>query len=290
MMTSDINIKDDDMKDVNESQKNKVTLSKKDVFKSYLNWFFFAESNYNYERLQATGFAHAMVPIIKKLYSKKEDRIDAIKRHLAFFNTEPMCGSVIHGITIAMEEERANGEAIPVEGINSIKTGLMGPLAGIGDTLTQGIITPILLGLCISITNQGSIGGPIIYLIAQYVIMFVLSYSLWMNGYKYGKLAVEKILGGGIINKVIEGASIVGTLVMGGLTGSFVALSTPLTFTIGESEFALQAELFDKIMPGILPLILTLLVLKSLKKGVAPLKVMGLIILVGVIGAVIGIF
>jgi len=265
-------------------------LAKKDIIKSYLNWFFFAESNYNYERLQATGFAHAMVPIIEKLYFTKEERSDALKRHLAFFNTEPMCGSIIHGITIAMEEEKANGEPITSEGINSIKSGLMGPLAGIGDTITQGIITPILLALCISLTTQKNIGGPIIYIISQYIIMFTISYLLWMNGYKYGKLAVEEILQGGMINKVIEGASILGTLVMGGLTGTFVSLSTTVKFKIGDSSFALQTDLFDKILPGLLSLTITLMVLKLLKKDIAPLKIMGILILVGVIGGVIGVF
>jgi len=265
-------------------------LTRKDVLKAFRNWIFFAESNYNYERLQATAFAHAMSPIIDKLYTTKEERADALKRHLAFFNTEPICGSVIHGITIAMEEQKANGEPITGEGINAIKSGLMGPLAGIGDTLTQGVITPLLLSLCISLTNKGNIGGPILFLIAQYIIMFTISYTLWMNGYKYGKAAVEEILSGGIINKVIEGASIVGTLVMGGLTGSFVSLNTNISFKLGEGTFSLQNDLFDQILPGLLPLALTLMVYKLLKKGTPPLKIMGWLILIGAIGGIIGIF
>ncbi len=275
-----------------KDSKDDNKLTKKDIIKSFANWFFFAESNYNYERLQATGFAHAMVPIIQRLYKSKDDQIDAIKRHLAFFNTEPICGSVIHGITIAMEEQKANNEPITSEGINAIKTGLMGPLAGIGDTLTQGIITPILLAMCIGITTSGNgnIAGPIIYLIAQYGIMFALSFSLWMNGYKYGKKVVEEILDGGIINKVIEGASILGTLVMGGLVGTFVSLQTTLSLSIGETAFSLQENLFDKIMPGLLPLLLTIAVYKMVKKGKSPLKIMGLLILFGAIGAIIGIF
>lgn len=265
-------------------------LSKRDILKAYRNWIFFAESNYNYERLQATAFAHSMAPVIEKLYTTKEEKADALKRHLSFFNTEPVCGSVIHGITIAMEEQKSNGEPITGEGINAIKSGLMGPLAGIGDTLTQGVITPILLSLCISLTMQGNIGGPIVFLIAQYLIMFTLSYSLWMNGYKYGKIAVEEILSGGIINKVIEGASIIGTLVMGGLVGDFVSLSTSIEFKVGEGIFSLQQDLFDQILPGLLPLILTLVVLKSLKKGAPPLKIMGWIIIIGAIGGIVGIF
>lgn len=272
-----------------DREKN-VSLSKKDIVKSYIRWFMFAQSNYNYERLQATAFAHSMLPVLKKLYTTKDSLKDAVQRHLSFFNTEPICGSVIHGITIAMEEEKANGADINDTGINAIKTGLMGPLAGIGDTLTQGIITPILLAICIGITNNKNIAGPILFLVAQYAIMFGISYTLWTNGYKYGKKAVEEILEGGAVNKVIEGASILGTLVMGGLVGRFVNIETPIKFTSGDFVFSLQTDLLDKLMPGLIPLLLTLLVLKALKKGVTPVKLMGILIVVAAITGILGVF
>ena len=107
------------------SQPKKLT--KSDLIKSFLTWQFFSHANYNYERLQATAFAQAMGPIIRKLYTAKEDISAALKRHLNFFNTEPNFGAVIHGITIAMEEEKANGAPIDDDAINAVKTGLMGP-------------------------------------------------------------------------------------------------------------------------------------------------------------------
>jgi len=268
---------------------NKKVLTRRDILKSWIRWFMFAQSNYNYERLQATSFAHSMLPIIKKLYPDDEDAKAAVKRHLVFFNTEPVCGSVIHGITIAMEEERANGGAISDKGINAIKTGLMGPIAGIGDTLTQGIITPILLAICIGITNAGNIAGPIIYVIAQYALMITISLTLWTNGYKLGKKAVEEILDGGKINKVIEGASILGTLVMGGLVGRFVNIQTAIAFKVGTVNFNLQKDLLDKLMPGLIPIVITLVVMRMLKKGVSPIKLMGILILGGAVLGAIGV-
>ena len=272
-----------------DDNKTKV-LDKRDVIKSWIRWFFFAQSNYNYERLQATAFAHSMLPVIKKLYKSNEDKKAAVQRHLAFFNTEPICGSVIHGITIAMEEEKAGGNPINDEGFNAIKTGLMGPLAGVGDTLTQGIITPILLAICIGITNTKNIFGPIIFLIAQYVIMTSISLSLWMSGYNLGKKAVEQILQGGKINKVIETASVLGTLVMGGLVGRFITLQTNLSFNMGEVKFSLQTDLLDKLMPGLIPFALTLIVLKMVRRGTSPIKLMVVLILAGAILGALGIF
>jgi hypothetical protein len=131
-----------------------VRLTRGDLIKSWALWSFFSHANYNYERLQGTGFAHAMTPIIKRLYSTEDEIRAALKRHLVFFNTEPNFGNVVHGTVIAMEEQRANGAAIDDDAINSVKSGLMGPMAGIGDTLSQSTIAPILLAIGIGIAER----------------------------------------------------------------------------------------------------------------------------------------
>ena len=94
-----------------QSVPEKGPITRNDVFQSFLRWLFFSHANYNWERYQGTGFAHAMAPIIKKLYKDPEDIKAALKRHLVFFNTEPDTGGVIHGMVIAMEEKRAMGVA-----------------------------------------------------------------------------------------------------------------------------------------------------------------------------------
>jgi len=128
-----------------------------DLIHSWLLWLFFCQGNYNYERLQASGFAYAMTPIIRRLYHTPADISAALVRHMVFFNTEPQWGGPILGATIAMEEQRANGATeIDDDAINSVKSGLMGPLAGIGDTIDQGTITPILLALGIGIAGIGT--------------------------------------------------------------------------------------------------------------------------------------
>ena len=93
------------------------------------------QASFNFERIHGLGFCYDMIPAIKRLYPLKEDQVAALKRHLVFFNTTPaVCGPVI-GVTVAMEEARANGAAIDDGAINGIKVGLMGPLAGVGDPL-----------------------------------------------------------------------------------------------------------------------------------------------------------
>lgn len=275
-----------------EQQSTRKTLSKKDVVKSFWRWTFFSHANYNYERLCGTGFCHAMAPIIEKLY--KDDPAEykaAVKRHMEFYNTEPHFGGVINGMVIAMEEERANGAPISDEAINGIKTGLMGPFAGIGDTLWQGTLTPILLSIGISLASTGSLSGPLLYSVLMMGIMLSIAYYVWMTGYRLGKEGLQKILESNLIKKVITGASALGAIVMGALTASFVSVSTLLTINIQGASMSVQADILDKLFRGLLPLAMTLGVLYLLKnKKVKATKVMLLLILVGAIGAVIGIF
>lgn len=265
-------------------------LTKKDVRKSFWIWMFFSHSCYNYERLQAGAVAHFMGPILKKLYTKKEDIVNGLKRHLTFFNTEPNVGAIVHGVTIAMEEERANGAPITDDAINSVKTGLMGPMAGIGDTITQGIITPLLLAMFIGLAKEGNLAGPILYSVVISACIIGIGYFMWMQGYTLGKRAVEKILEGGLIKTLIMGAGIMGCMVLGALVGQFVSLSTPVVVTIGQAAVKLQPDILDKLLPKLLPLLLTLGVLGLLKKGKSSILIMVLIIVVGAAGALIGLF
>ena len=268
-----------------------VKLTKKDVNHSYWIWQLFSHANYNYERMQGGSFAACMAPIIQKLYPKKEDQIQGLQRHLVFFNTNPNFGTLIHGATIAMEEQRANGAEISDEAINSVKTGLMGPMAGIGDTLDQGIIIPIIVALGISIAKEGNVFGSLLVLILLPIILMLIAHYFYMKGYQLGGSAVSNILSGGKMKRLIGSASILGCTVMGGLISSYVSLSTTIQFKVGADEFDLQKQLFDAIMPNLLPLLVTLGVFALMrKKKLSSLKVMLILIVVAFVGGVIGIF
>jgi mannose/fructose/sorbose-specific phosphotransferase system IID component len=240
-------------------EEGKVSLTRGDVQRSFWLWTFFSHANYNYERLQGTAFAQAMTPIIRKLYKDPEEIKAALKRHLIFFNTEPNVGGIIHGAVIAMEEERANGAPIDDDAINSVKTGLMGPLAGIGDSISQGTITPILLSIGISLAASGNVLGPVLYFVLEVGIMLSLAYFMWMQGYDRGRTGVAEMLRGGTLDRFLTGAGVLGNLVMGALAYQFVHFY--LTWTIGidagggnTTRFDLNADFFAKIMPGLLPL------------------------------------
>jgi PTS system mannose-specific IID component len=275
-----------------------VRLTRRDIIHSWVLWTFFAHANYNYERLQGTGFAHAMTPIIKRLYTTPDEIRAALKRHLVFFNTEPNFGNVVHGTIIAMEEQRANGAPIDDDAINSVKSGLMGPMAGIGDTLSQSTITPILLALGIGIaggTASGSVvptltsatGNPlgaIIYIVLVSVVIVAVGYTAWMQGYARGKSFVTDILRSGAIDRVLVGAGVLGNMVLGALTAKFVVVNLAPTVTIAGAQLNLQAAIVDPLFPGALPLGLVVITWWLLRR-ISPLALLTIYLVFAILAA-----
>jgi len=275
-----------------EVENKEVNLLKKsNVVKSFWLWMFFSVSNYNYERLMANGFVHALSPVLKKLYGENEEEMKkALQRHLVFFNTEPHFGSIIGGMTVAMEEQKAQGKPISTKMINSLKTGLMGPVAGIGDTLWQGTLIPITLSFGISFGATGNLVGPLFYAIVMPSIMLFIAYNLWMKGYILGKEGVQKLLAGNMLQKVMNTAQTMGAIVLGGLAANFVKLSSPLSIKMGNSMLSVQTGVLNKLLLGLLPLSITLFTLLLLNKKMKSTTVLLILTIIAGVGALVGIF
>lgn len=249
-------------------------LRKSDLVK---NWMlgYSSETCYNYERLQALGNANAFIPIIRRLY-EPEQYAEEISKYFNFFNTEPSyMGTVIHGITAAMEEKRALDGDITADEIVSVRSALMGPLAGIGDVVSQSIVYPILAGVCIQLALTGNYAGPILFEIIYKAIMLTLGYNMYMLGYKQGKSAIISFLKTGVLNQILDLVSIVGLMVVGSMAVNNISYNLSLIGwevqnEIGSVSFNLQTTVLDALLPGILPLGLVLGVRALLKKRVKP--------------------
>lgn len=267
-------------------------LQKSDLVKHWLLGYS-SETCYNYERLQALGNANSIQPIIKRLYDKDQYATE-IAKYMEFFNTEPsFMGTVIHGITAAMEEKRANGEEIAPEDINAVRISLMGPLAGMGDVVSQSIVYPILAGICIQLALAGNIAGPILFEVGYKVIMLVLGYNMYMLGYKKGRDAILDFLQGGILNRLIQVASIVGLMVVGNMAFTRVGVKIPLEFSwtnnLGAVTLNVQQGVLDALLPGILPLAIVLGVWGMLNKRVKPLTIVFILFVAGFVLSLLGI-
>ena len=215
----------------------KIQLSQKDRMAVAIRHQYL-QGSWNYERMQNGGWAFSMIPAIKKLYPKKEDQIAALKRHLEFYNTHPYVSAPVIGVTLALEEGRANGEPIDDVAIQGVKVGMMGPLAGVGDPVFWFTVRPILGALGASLALGGSILGPILFFVLWNVIRLAFLWYTQEFGYKAGA-SISSDLSGGMLGKVTEGASILGMFIIGALVERWVSISfKPIVSSVPQQEGA----------------------------------------------------
>lgn len=280
------------MEEIRNEVKQEKRITNKDLMKVWWRWVFFQEASVSYERLQAPGFFYAISPVLVKLYGDNPEELTAAcKRHMQFYNSEPYCGLATHGITLALEEERANGAPISDEAINSLKTGLMGPLAGLGDSVRAGTIAPIVTAFCISIGQTGNLIAP--FLLEGILVAIVWPFAIWLlkKSYHTGKEGIQEIFSSGKLNWITTMTSTLGGITLGALAASYVTLSSPLEFVLGKgSKIALQADVLDVILKNILPLSMVLLSVYLLNKKVSAVKIILILAAVCALGVLIGIF
>jgi fructoselysine/glucoselysine PTS system EIID component len=268
--------------------KTSKTLTKSDIRKSVFRALTL-EFSYNYERQQSLGFAFAMIPMLKKLYSKKEDMENALKRHLEFFNTTPYVSPLILGIMGAMEEQKANDKEFDESSINSVKASLMGPLAGIGDSLYWGTLRLIATGVGTSLALDGNLLGPILFFLIFNIPMLALFFSYMTMGHKLGTGVISKLQQSGAMGKLTYGASILGLLVIGGMSASMISIYVPWKIGSGDNATSIQSVL-DSIMPGLLPLGAFWIIYWLLGRNVKTTTILLGIFVVGIIAAGLNIF
>lgn len=262
-----------------ESNRNKVT--KRDLFKMAFRSFFL-QSSFNYERMQAGGWLYSILPALKRVSKDKSELSSKMKNHLDFFNTHTFISTAILGIIAAMEEKKQDTESI-----RAVRIAMMGPFGGIGDALIWLTLLPITAGLGVSLAMEGNIAGPIIFLIVFNAFHFIVRFGGVFFGYRSGINAMEKLKTG--TKDISNAATIVGIMVAGALIASYVELQTIVNITVGEAEVNIQEELFDAIMPNLLPFAFTMILYFLIRKGFSPIKLIGITVLVGLVGKYFGI-
>ncbi len=267
---------------MNGKNKTQRLLTRKELFKVWaLNYS--SEACYNYERLQALGQTNAMVPVIRKLYpNDKVKQAQELKKYLTFFNTEPsFCGTVITGISSAMEEQRANGAEITPESITSLRSGLMGPVAGIGDTI-QAIVYSILAAIACNLAIQGNIAGPIMFEVGYKTIMIFCSLNMFFLGFRKGRTVILDLLKKGLIDKLTNAFGLIGLMVVGGMAAARVNVFTPAQMNINGVHITFQ-NILNTLMPSLIPLLITIAILKMIRKKMKPNTVIAIIFIFGIV-------
>ena len=264
-------------------------LTKQDLVRTFILWETMTECCLSYERLMSLGFCHSMVPVINRLYGDdKEKRIEALRRHMLLFNTENNWGAFLPGLVCSMEEDLANGGNVDEDMIKTVKVGLMGPLAGIGDTITQGLVKTVSLAIAVDMTLKGSPLGPIVFILLYGAYLLAMGIFTFKQGYKVGRSVLSKITDKKIMAKITDLLSIVGLTIAGAMIANNVSITTPLQFTVSGSEVVIQ-ELLDAILPCMLPAVAVLTVFSQLQKGVTVFKIMIAMFIVAIVCSLVGI-
>ena len=299
----------------------KLQLSKSDRKKVWWRSQFL-QGSWNYERMQNLGWAYSLIPAIKKLYTTKEDQAAALERHLEFFNTHPYVAAPIMGVTLALEEERANGVEIDDAAIPGVKIGMMGPLAGIGDPVFWFTVRPILGALGASLAASGNLVGPLLFFFGWNAIRMAFLWYTQEFGYKAGS-EITKDMSGGILKDITKGASILGMFILAVLVQRWVSINFTVNLPgkqLAEGAYinfpegpvsgaelkgilgqALGGLSLDKIqpqtlqgqlnslIPGLMGLLLTFLCMWLLKKKVSPISIILALFAVGIAARFFGI-
>ena len=299
----------------------KIQLSKSDRQKVWWRSQFL-QGSWNYERMQNLGWAYSLIPAIKKFYTKKEDQAAALERHLEFFNTHPYVAAPIMGVTLALEEERANGVEIDDAAIQGVKIGMMGPLAGIGDPVFWFTVRPILGALGASLAASGNIVGPLLFFFGWNAIRMAFLWYTQEFGYKAGS-EITKDMSGGILKDITKGASILGMFILAVLVQRWVSINFTVNLPgkqLAEGAYikfpegpvsgaelkgilgqalgglsldsvqpqTLQGQL-NSLIPGLMGLLLTFLCMWLLKKKVSPISIILALFAVGIAARFFGI-
>ena len=266
------------------SEEKKV-LNKKSIRKAYWDWMFWNLSVQNFERMEGPAIVKMLADVREELYpGDLEAQKEMLERHSIFFNTEPFLGSIVPGIVLGMEHEMAQGGDVQPEFINSIKTALMGPFAGIGDSLLPGTLCPILLSIALGLCKNGEIIGPLFYVIVFLAVMFPLTWFLFSYGVKAGANAAELVLAGGIKDKVTKAAETVGLIVVGAVTASYTHVNVGFVYTSGVLSIDI-ASILNSLLPGLSVLIMALIsYVLMVKKKWTVNKMMLFFLIVAIVG------
>lgn len=263
-------------------------LSKAALGKSFRNWYYGNLTCFSQEHMQTFGYLCAMLPLVEELYDTPEDQKDALMTYSAFFNTEPQLGALVVGITAGLEEAKANGEAIDADAINGIRAGLMGPVAGLGDSLVVGTLIPILLGIALGLSTDGSPLGAIFYIIVWNLLMWFGMRFAYDQGYKLGGAAVESLVGP-TAQALRESIVMVGTVVIGAVAATWVSITcSPNLVLPGGTAF--QSTL-DGIFPKLLSMVFVVFCWWLMtKKKLSPVVTMLILVVIAFVGVLVGFF
>ena len=243
----------------------------------------FLQASFNYERMQAAGWLYGILPGLQKIHTDKEDLSKSMKHNLEFFNTHPFLVTFVMGIILSLEQQKADTNTI-----RAVRVAAMGPLGGIGDAIFWFTLVPITAGITANMAINGSLAGPILFLLIFNAVQFIIRYWLMHWSYNLGSKAIDILTKNA--KEFTRSASMLGVFIVGALTSNYGATKLAIEIPNGESPIIIQ-DILDGVLPQMIPLLLTLMLFFLIKKKKwTPVACIGLLLVIGIVGGFFGIF
>lgn len=255
------------------SNERKPVLTKKDLRKTAYRWMPMAINTFNYEGQMNSTVVFALTPALRKIYTNDDEFVEALNNHFKYFNAMPWLAEILLGATLAIEDNQGIASK---DAVQALKTGLMGPISGIGDTIFWVLIPTIMGSIAGYMALEGNPVGAILYLLLNIAFIFMRT-RLFELGYKSGVRIITDF--GSKLNAFTEAASVLGLTVVGALIPTVSSIKTPLAFNTGDVVMEIQ-PLLDKILPGLIPVVLTTVVYYLLTKKNMKLTTVILLVIV----------
>ena len=253
------------------------------------------QAAFNYERMQSAGWLWAMLPGLQKIHTNKDDLAASMTHNMDFLNTHPFAVTFVMGMVLSMEQQKMD-----IQTIRSVRISTAAPLGGIGDALFWYTLIPITAGMTANMAIDGNMMGPILYFIIAFGAEMALRYGLMYWSYNLGTKAVSMMTAHA--KEFTHAASLLGVFVVGALIsnyggGTHLGISIPNGQTVAKDGktmvdvFINIQEYLDKILPCLIPLLFTLMCYFLIKKkNWTPTKCIGLFLVIGIVGAIFGIW
>ncbi|MGX7205709.1 PTS system mannose/fructose/sorbose family transporter subunit IID [Enterococcus pingfangensis] len=272
------------------NQTEAVSSDEKKMLRSIFFRSFTVFAPFNYAKQGGSGFCYAMMPFINKYYDTKEDRIAALKRHITWYNATSNVGTFIMGLAASMEKENSEKPDFNADSINTVKASLMGPFSGIGDTLFWGVLRVVAAGIAMTFGEQGNPLAPLIFLLVYNVPSMVTRWYLTKFGFSVGAKYIEELYASGMISVLTKAASILGLVMIGGMTANNVSFQSKLNFNLGGGQELVVQDVLDQIFVGIVPILFTVLCFWLLsKKKMNFALLIALVVVLGILLSLFGI-
>lgn len=243
----------------------------------------FLQASFNYERMQAAGWLYGILPGLEKIHTDKDDLSKSMKHNLEFFNTHPFLVTFVMGIILSLEQQKADTNTI-----RAVRVAAMGPLGGIGDAIFWFTLVPITAGITAKMAIDGSLAGPILFLLIFNAVQFLIRYWLMHWSYNLGSKAIDILTQNA--KEFTRSASMLGVFIVGALTSNYGATTLAIEIENGEAPINIQ-NILDGVLPQMLPLLITLMLFYLIKKRKwTPVQCIGLLLVIGIVGGFFNIF